>query len=495
MMMRLTLCCLLLALAAAALAVPFTPVINPGVTAGRASSSNVNPDANGDSWGFKPGETRVLADLAGPGQINHIWCTVSADEIPVTYSKLVLRMYWDGEPTPSVEAPLGDFFGVGMGQYYMYDCAVFSVGDSAGFNCYWPMPFAKSARVTVTNESDKGAGLYFYVDYQRLPKIDPKLGRFHAQYRLFKPPAKGKDMTLLEATGQGLFVGCNYTIFATTADWWGEGDDKFTIDGKLALKGTGTEDYFCGGWGFPATPRGYAHLYTGVPLNGMCREKEITNCYRYHLTDPVPFAKSLRFDMEHKGAGIVDGKNQGYLERFDTVSTVCYWYQHEPHAAFPRLPALPDRLLDYQKSAYVEPEAVDVERYLAFLTVDGGQLERQRMIAYGNLWSSGEQALLKATGPGARITFPSAPLMGVTGAVIGFTKGPDYGIVAIKQGDQVLATFDGYAPEISKPQQVTVRFPRLLTDAPFVIEVTGKNPAAAGYCVGLDYLKLPGAEI
>jgi len=458
--------------------------------AARASSSNKDPDANGDSWSCEPGETRTLADLKGPGQINHIWMTISSDE-PAFLRRMVLRIYWDGEKTPSVEAPVGDFFGLGHAQYYQYDCAVFSIGDRMGLNCYWPMPFARSARVTITNEGTKGVGVYFYVDWVRKAKADPGLGYFHAQYRQFNPPPRGRDMTFLEARGKGLFVGCNYTVFATTGDWWGEGDDKFYIDDQgLTLKGTGTEDYFCGGWGFPTGP--YAHLYTGVPLNGMNRDQEITNCYRYHLADPIPFARSLRFDMEHKGAGIVDGKQVGYMERFDFISEVSYWYQAEPHAAFPTLPPVMDRLLDYQKRAYVEPDAFEVELYTAFLTVEGAPssaLAPERMARYGNGWSSGEQATFAAPGPGARIVFPADPFQGLAGVVFALTTGPDYGQVALKQGDQVLATFDGYSATVQPGKPITVTFTRPLLQYPLTLEVTGKAAASAGYRVGLDYVK------
>jgi len=491
--------CLLLAalgLTAAAAQLPFQPIIPTDLQAARASSSNPDPDGNGDSWGFKPGETRTLADLKGPGEISHIWCTISSDE-PAIYRKLVLRMYWDGEQTPSVECPIGDFFGLGQGQYYLYDCAVFSVGDRQGFNCYWPMPFARSARITVTNEAEKGTGLYFYVDYLRQAKADPRRGRFHAQYRQFSPPPQGRDMTILEARGRGIYVGCHYTIYAQTADWWGEGDDKFYIDDQgLTLKGTGTEDYFCGGWGFPSEDR-YAHLYTGVPLNGKCRERAITNCYRYHLADPIPFAKSLRFDMEHKGAGMVNGENKGYLERFDIVSTVAYWYQHEPHAPFPALPAMADRLLDYQKTAYKEPDAADLELYVAFVTVEGAPasaLGVERMIGYGGQWSNGEQALLKASGPGARLVFPSQPLAGLKGVVFFFTQGPSYGNLAIKQGDEVLATWEGYAPQVRRGAPLTVELRKPIMDFPLVVEVTGKAEASSDYWLGIDCVKMLPAQ-
>lgn len=488
--------------AAAAVAPPATALGAlpdlPAYTAGRASSHDVT-GGNGDSWSFEPGQTREIANLQGPGAITHLWFTIGARE-PGFYRKIVIRAYWDDEKEPSVECPIGDFFGLGHGQYYRYNSAPIQIGDFGGLNCYWRMPFQKGARLTLTNECDNGFGIYFYVDYVKYAPGALKFantGYFHAQYRQGRPPDPDKDYTILDAAGRGVYVGCNYTIQLASPGWWGEGDDKFYIDGDTqpTIWGTGSEDYFGGAWGFPNTS--YANLYTGVPLNGFFDKGAITNCYRYHIQDPVPFRKSLRVDIEHRGEGLNEqGKPAGFLVRPDYIATVAYWYQKEPHAAFPPLPSVPDRLLEEQREVYVEPDAADVEQYIGLLRVAGAPasaLKVEKMHRYpGARWSRGEQLLLDATEAGAELRIPSAGIPGITAMGLFYTKGPDYGIFTVLYGDQVvLEPVDAYAPEVTRAGPITIKFPRPIGDADIIFRITGKNPASTGYKLGLDAVKQP----
>ena len=299
----------------------------------RRISSYDRTGGNADFLRIEPGATVVIADIKGPAAIHHVWMTVAAEAF---YGrKIVLRAYWDGEDAASVEAPLGDFFGVGHG--LDRDLSSLPVACSSGGrarNAYWYMPFRWSCRLTVTNE---GAGpvdaFYFAIDYRELPGLDPAAPYFHAQYRQEMPCLPGKDYVLLDAVGRGHYVGCNLSVLQRSPGWWGEGDDKITVDGdpEPTLHGTGTEDYFSEAWGL----RQGGNLFYGCPL----QEEDFqagskATAYRFHVPDPVSFSKSIRVAFEHGHAN----------DRADYYSSVAYWYQAEPHDPFPELPAVDKRL-------------------------------------------------------------------------------------------------------------------------------------------------------
>lgn len=312
----------------------------------RASSSDPNwVNGNGDARPIDPGKTLTIADLQGPGRIVHIWFTI-ADNERFYGKKLVLRMFWDGEKTPSVETPLNDFFCEGHGVDYPVDSLPFRVtSNGRGRNCYLPMPFAKSARIEVTNEGKEPChAFYSYVDWQKVDKLPKDTAYFHAKYRQEFPCIKGKNYLILDAVGKGHFIGCNLSVRTSEPGWWGEGDDFFYIDGEKepSIRGTGSEDYFCDGWGL----RQQDGLFYGSPImEGWEGYNKRTTSYRFHITDPVPFTKSLMMEIEHKGARkLPDGGWNGFLERFDDFSSVAYWYQTEPHKEFAPLPSAEDRL-------------------------------------------------------------------------------------------------------------------------------------------------------
>ncbi len=316
---------------------------------------------NADAWTIKPHETKTLAAVKGPGCIRHIWITVNAGD-PWYLRTTLLRAYWDGEKSPSIDSPLGDFFGVGHGVVNSYQCAALNMSANLGqnrngaMNCYFPMPFGKGGRLEVVNESDKPIhSFYFYVDYDELPAPPDDLGRFHAKWRRENPcdgwvplePGKqpeasfksgqAKNLTdagnylFLEAKGRGHYVGVNLSIHNLCNGWWGEGDDMIMIDGAKwppDMHGTGSEDYFSHAWGMQ--PQN-SYIYNGVSYHNGRREQynERITVYRYHLNDPVIFHKSLRVSIEH---GHANTHSNDY-------SSVAYWYQTEPHYDFaPMLP-------------------------------------------------------------------------------------------------------------------------------------------------------------
>ena len=333
-------------------------------TAHRVSSAD--PKGGNMDWRqIKAGETLTLAELAGPGIIAHIWF---AHNYPSRSSlrKLVLRLYFDDLSEPCVEAPLGDFFGLGHAQTYAYASTPLAVATQEGLNCYWPMPFARTARLTVANEGPQVCRcLYYQVDYRKLEKPPADDLHFFAAYRQSFPCEKGKPYVILQTDGgPGHYAGCNLSVEQQEKGWWGEGDMRMFIDGAVqpAIAGTGSEDDFGGAWC-------YSHEFyfpqIGAPLRARFNpEGELEHCtpdlrgkalaqwrwpeawkpgdlwnvYRFHLSDPVPFRRSILVNIEH-----------GYInnERSDWYSSVAYWYQAGKPSAHLALPPVAERLPFY----------------------------------------------------------------------------------------------------------------------------------------------------
>jgi Protein of unknown function (DUF2961) len=311
---------------------------------------------NDDYRQIAPGQTLTVMDVDGPGLLTHIWITLYSQEM-YHLKKLVLRMYWDGESTPSVETPLGDFFGLGLGEYHNWESADLTVGSQRALNCYFPMPFQKHALITVTNEGQVNTrAFYFNLDYRELKKPLPDgTLYFHAQYRQAQPnhgwtndwksnwdpnvfQKKNLDgeenYVWLDTQGRGLFMGVTMSVLQNQDDWWGEGDDMFFIDGEKhpSITGTGTEDYFLGAFDFGDGPMSYQ--MNGAPVKGEERAGGRWSVYRFHFDSPIPFSTSIRATIEHGHAN----------HRSDNYYSVAYWYQTEPHSRFPELPKVDDRL-------------------------------------------------------------------------------------------------------------------------------------------------------
>ncbi|MBM3498023.1 MAG: DUF2961 domain-containing protein, partial [Armatimonadetes bacterium] len=313
----------------------------------RSSSADANwRDGNGDARAIEPGQTLTLGELTGPGIIQHLWFTVASDD-PHYPRNLTLRIYWDGAVAPAVQTPLGDFFGVGHGlsDVTLNSLPVHISSDGRALNCYWPMPFRRQARVTVTNDSPvhRTNALFWYLDWQQVRSLPEDTRYFHAQYRQESPAAAG-DYLILDAEGEGHYVGVVYSVQNSMPGWFGEGDDRFYIDGEAepSLRGTGTEDYFCDAWGF----REFNGPYYGVSLWEGYDAGDRGTVYRWHIPDPVHFARSLRFTIEHKGSYV---NEQGeftshFQERPDYLSSCAFWYQVPPAKRFPPLPPAAERI-------------------------------------------------------------------------------------------------------------------------------------------------------
>jgi hypothetical protein len=315
-------------------------------------SSYDRTGGNSDRWPVAPGETKEIFSAQGPGVITHIWFTIAA---PGLYhlKEIVLRAYWDGNSKPSIECPVGDFFGLNLGQYNIYQSAFLNCSSVKALNCYFAMPYKKSARLTVTNEGAAAVGsFYSNIDYQNVPGLPADSMYFHAQYRQATPnravqyPAGGKELNpegksnyvYMEARGRGHLMGVTLGVLQNTERWMGEGDDMIFIDDEAMPKivGTGSEDYFCGAWNFGGREGAtqFAHLYNGAHLIASPERLGGRYClYRWHADNPVTFQRYLKHTMEHGHAN----------DRGDCFYSVAYWYQTEPYTDFPALPAVAER--------------------------------------------------------------------------------------------------------------------------------------------------------
>ena len=314
---------------------------------------------NGDYRSLHAGETLTIFDHDGPGEIRHIWTTIPAWSEVYHLKKIVLRMYWDHETQPSVETPIGDFFGLGLGTYTVFQSALITVNPEQALNSYFPMPFSKHGRITVTNEGEKDISDYYWnIDWVRMASLPAGTGYLHAQYRQCAPcqgwyhgnfygnnfeearkdprwanKSGDGNYVFFDAEGEGQFVGVTLSVFQNQWGGWNEGDEMIWVDGEQEprIHGTGGEDYFNGAWGF-------TKLYT-TPLVGLTEfhgwePGSRFSLYRWHLEGPIRFHKSIKVTIEDGHANL----------RSDNFYSVAYWYQTEPHKKFDPLPPVESRI-------------------------------------------------------------------------------------------------------------------------------------------------------
>ena len=460
----------------------------------RRISSYDRTGGNRDSLVIEPGHTAVLAEIEGPAAIHHMWMTAAAE--PFYGRKLILRIYWDGEEAPSVEAPLGDFFGVGHGlNRNLKSLPISNSSEGRARNCFWYMPFRWSCRVTLTNEGSRAVNaFYYYIDYREIPDLAPDAPYFHAQYRQEMPPEKGRNYLILDAVGSGHYVGCVFNVLQRSMGWWGEGDDMIFVDGESepSLHGTGSEDYFGGAWGMSEDES----LFYGCPL----QEEDFqagskASVYRFHIADPVPFRKSIRVTIEHGHAN----------DRFDFLSSVAFWYQTEPHNPYPQLPPV-DRRLPFAMeipAGFAVPEWIQEEAELSVFTdastgirVSGPNLMRTLTSFYSP--RGGRYPMIATENAVERtaidVSFPIEIAEAYT-LDLYLLKGPRAGNLKIlhvrhdaETGEEEtaeLGEFSGYTSE-SEIEKVSLKS-RILEEGMNTLRfvVTGKNPLSQAFDIGL----------
>jgi hypothetical protein len=315
---------------------------------GMASKGSASDAARelGQGWKVNPfivieaGKTFTLAEIQGQGAIQHIWMTPTGN-----WRYSILRMYWDDESEPSVEVPVGDFFAMGWGKYAPISSLPVCVNPGSAFNSYWPMPFRKKARLTLENLDSKPMTIYYQIDGTR-GQVPADAAYFHAQFRRVNPLPYKQVYTILDnVSGKGQYVGTYMAWGVHNNGWWGEGEIKFYLDGDKAfptVNGTGTEDYFCGSYDFENSEKKqyetFTSAYTGLAQvirpDGLYQSQQRFGLYRWHITDPIRFDRDLRVTIQDLGWR-EDGR---YLPLTDDISSVAFWYQSEPHTAFPKLP-------------------------------------------------------------------------------------------------------------------------------------------------------------
>lgn len=305
---------------------------------------------NRDAWNIPAGGMKEVFKADQPGVISHIWFTIAASSA-MHLKELILRAYWDGNSKPSVEAPVGDFFGLNLGSYQIYESEYMACSPGRSLNCYFVMPY-KSARLTITNEGKAQVGsFYSNIDYQSVSSLPSDIQYFHAQYRQSAPctPTTGDDAKVNpvgrvnyiygETRGSGHLMGVTLGVLQNADGWWGEGDEMIFVDDetKPVIIGTGSEDYFLGSWDFGGRDGAiqFSHHMYGAPL---IQAAERTGgrycCYRWHGDNPVTFTRYMKHTMEHGHAN----------DRGDNFFSVCYWYQSQPYTEFPALPPLEQRI-------------------------------------------------------------------------------------------------------------------------------------------------------
>jgi len=321
-------------------------------------SSYDTTGGNSDRWPIHPGGIQELFNAQGPGVISHIWFTIAADSMH-HLKEIVLRMYWDGNAKPSVELPIGDFFGLNLGEYVIYESEYLGCSPGRSLNCYFAMPYRKAARMTATNEGKQEVrSFYSNIDYMSVPSLPTDVLYFHAQYRQMSPcppstndwatnadanklknPDGKNNYVYAEARGRGQLMGVTLGVLQNQEFWMGEGDDMIFIDDetKPLIIGTGSEDYFLGSWNFGGRlgAQAFAHRQYGAQYIAL---PERTGgrylCYRFHGDNPVTFTRYMQHTMEHGHAN----------HRADNFYSACYWYQTEPYTDFPALPPVEQRI-------------------------------------------------------------------------------------------------------------------------------------------------------
>jgi hypothetical protein len=464
-------------------------------TSHRISSGNRYVKSNDDSKRIMPGQTFVMADLTGPGMVTHIWLTIAQNEFG--WPRLLrLRVYYDGHKTPSVDAPLGDFFAVGHGAER--DVSSMLVRDSSfgrARNSYWPMPFKKSCRITLTNEGHRLVPMFYYhVDYREYVSLPDGIGYFHAYYRQERPARSGHNYAFLDIQGTGHYVGTVLSLIQTQISWFGEGDDLFYIDGakQPQIYGTGTEDYFNDAWDL----RDASGPWTGTPIAEGELPGSRLSAYRWHVPDPIAFTKSIWAGIEHSGwTSNADGSvRSGFEERPDDFSSVAFWYQTGVNEGLAEPPFGDERL------PFGNAVQIPIENSIAEVTIEQGSASVLKDVDWAK-----DILYFRAQGVGSKMNVPIDVAEGGFYEIVGeIAEGPDYGDYVIQVDGQPTnldwrkpatseiplpgpEVFHNYLTELYVARDRTLGMFQLKPGRhTLTFVVTGKDPHSVGYNLGIN---------
>lgn len=450
--------------------------------------------SNWDNFQVPPGETHVLMDEKGPGVITHIWLTFLGPEAQdwarqgsANHQEMLLRIYWDGRKRPGVEAPVGDFFANCFGKRSEVVSLPVVVEDGDSYNCFWRMPFQKSARIEIVNQSEKPVSLLYYnIDWIKQDKLPADTPYFHAQYRQEYPVQKGADYVLLETSGKGHYVGTVLAVRTRSPAWFGEGDEKIYIDGetKPSIWGTGTEDYFLSAWGLKQT----STPYFGVPyFDQWGIVGGHTSAYRWHLADPLVFQTGIKVTLEHFGWISPDenpqNRSMSWNEREDDYASVAFWYQAGEPTFSARAPHARDRRLPRLERIVVRGgDCLDPRRR------GSGEARLQQIDIYPT-----PQLLYQPQQPeGAWLEIPfqvdkAEPLR----LLLNMTKSYDFGRYQVSlDGVKLGEGLDFYSPKIANEEFHLLDFWPAAGQHTLRLDCVGRNPQSTGYFLGLESLQL-----
>jgi hypothetical protein len=465
----------------------------------RATSTAVDAQgkfapSNSDNSRVAPGVTKVVLDAKGPGVVTHMWFTFLAPgphpwakEGSADHQEMLLRIYYDGQPQPAVETPLGDFFANCFGRRSEVISVPVVVEDADSYNCFWRMPFRHAIRIEIVNQSSKSINLLYYnIDWIKLDTLAEDTPYFYAQYRQAYPVPPGPDYVVLETQGTGHYVGTVLSVRTRSPSWFGEGDEKIYIDGELepSIWGTGTEDYFLSAWGLQrcSTP------YFGTPyFDQWGIVGGHTSAYRWHIQDPIVFQRSIKVTLEHWGWISTDEnperKSHSWNEREDDYATVAFWYQTGTPSPAPPVPPGEQRKLPNLDLVFSAVPYADDAHHGA------GPCAVQKNLDF---YPQGQLLYKPAQAEGAWVEIPfEVKDRRPRRLLAAITRADDYGIYqASLNGVKIGPPMDAYSDRVldwewhlldfwPEPGQYTLR-----------LECTGKSPRSTGYFLGVESVRL-----
>lgn len=459
----------------------------------RDANGEFDPDSNRDNVTVPPGETHVLMDREGPGVVTHIWLTFLGPEPhpwakngSANHQEMLLRIYYDGAERPGVEAPVGDFFANAFGKRSEVISLPVIVEDADSYNCFWRMPFRKSIRIEIVNQSEKNISLLYYnIDWikkQRLPDDAPY---FYAQYRQEYPAVHGKDYVILDTKGKGHYVGTVLSVRTRSPSWFGEGDEKIYIDGeeKPSIWGTGTEDYFLSAWGLQTT----STPYFGTPyFDQWGIVGGHTSAYRWHLNDPLVFNTGIRVTIEHFGWISPDEnpeqKSNSWNEREDDYSSVAYWYQTGTPTFTARAPRASERRLPNLDTIFYATPSTDASLH------GEGSAHIQQLFDY----TEGQLLYQPENADGAWVEIPfevneKEPVR----LLLNMTRSYDFGKYKVSLNGVTLADeLDFYHETTDNREYHLLDFWPESGQYRLRLECVGKNDRSSGYYLGIESVRL-----
>lgn len=456
-------------------------------------AGELDPNSNRDNQSVPPGETKVLMEAQGPGVITHMWMTFLGPE-PHNWAKngsanhqeMLLRIYYDGDDRPGVEAPVGDFFANCFGKRSEVISAPVVVEDADSYNCYWQMPFRESIRVEIVNQSDKPLSmLYYNIDWIKKDSLAQDTPYFYAQYKQEYPVEQGHDYVLLDTQGKGHYVGTVLAVRSRSPSWFGEGDEKIYIDGeqKASIWGTGTEDYFLSAWGLKTT----STPYFGTPyFDQWGIVGGHTSAYRWHIPDPIVFNTGIKVTIEHYGwispDENPDYKTHSWNERQDDYSSVAFWYQTGKPTFTARAPHARERELANLDTIIYAADFVDEGHH------GDGPARIQQLLQYeqGQILYKPESA----DDAWVEIPFTVEEKLPVR-LLLNMTRSYDFGqYEATLNGVKIGGVMDFYKADTDNWEYHLLDFWPEPGEYTLRLRCVGKNLASTGYGLGIESVRL-----